>query len=72
MATPWETMKQQNNGNALGKQSKLRIAPHSSKSCMKIQNNITALFLSQELSLRGVRQNLNLKDKHLHDKAISN
>jgi hypothetical protein len=32
MATPWEMMKQQPIGNALGKHAKLRIAPQSFKS----------------------------------------
>jgi len=31
MATPWETMKQQPNGIALGKQSKLWIMPQNFK-----------------------------------------
>jgi hypothetical protein len=42
METPWETMKQKPNGDALGKQSKLWIAPQSFKSCMNITINITA------------------------------
>jgi hypothetical protein len=36
MATPWETMKQQTNGNALGKQIKWWSAPQSFKSRMMI------------------------------------
>jgi hypothetical protein len=35
MATPWETTKQQPNGNALGKQTKLWIAPPTIKECCK-------------------------------------
>jgi hypothetical protein len=31
MATPWETIKTTTNGNALGKQAKLWIAPQSFK-----------------------------------------
>jgi hypothetical protein len=56
MATPWETMKQQQNGNALGKQTKLRSAPQGSKSCMMIINIITALSSSRSVIARSAAQ----------------
>jgi len=56
MATPWETMKQQPNGNALGKQAKLWIAPQSFKSSPKTKNNIPALSHSRLVIARSAAQ----------------
>jgi hypothetical protein len=53
MATPWETMKQQPNGNTLGKQAKLCIAPQSFKCCEKTTNTITALSNSEPVNARS-------------------
>jgi hypothetical protein len=44
MATPWEMMKQQPIGNALGKQSKLWSKPQSFKSMGKLTNNIIGTY----------------------------
>ena len=69
MATPWEAMKQQSNGNALGndettsqwqrlgKTNKIWIAPQSFKSCMKIPNNLTALSHSSPVIARSAARN---------------
>ena len=53
---PWETMKQQPNGNALGKQAKLWIAPQSIKSLPIIINNITALSPLRPVIARSAAQ----------------
>ena len=44
MATPWETIKQQPIGNALGKQAKLRNAPPTLKACCPTRPRIHLLF----------------------------
>jgi hypothetical protein len=44
------------NGNALGGQSKSWITPQNFKSCMKTQNNITALSLSEPVIARSAAQ----------------
>ena len=44
MATPWETMKQQPNGNPLGKQAKLWTAPPTIKGCCPTRPRVQLLF----------------------------
>jgi len=70
MATPWETMNQNQMATTWENKQNCGLRHKVFKSCMKIPNNFSALSPSgpvPEISGRVVRHNLNLKDNHLHD-----
>jgi hypothetical protein len=71
MATPWETMKQQPMANSWENKQNCGVR-HKVLKVGRRQQTTLKHILTQDLSLRGVRHNPNLNDKHLHDKAIPN